>query len=45
MINPARVRAALRLGEQGIGVTVCDPRWVSPPATGAMASRASRGLR
>jgi 1-deoxy-D-xylulose-5-phosphate synthase len=25
------VRAALKLGEQGIGVTVCDPRWVSPP--------------
>jgi 1-deoxy-D-xylulose-5-phosphate synthase len=25
------VRAALKLGEHGIGVTVCDPRWVSPP--------------
>jgi 1-deoxy-D-xylulose-5-phosphate synthase len=25
------VRAALKLGEQGTGVTVCDPRWVSPP--------------
>jgi 1-deoxy-D-xylulose-5-phosphate synthase len=25
------VRAALKLAEQGIGVTVCDPRWVSPP--------------
>ncbi|PWW53069.1 1-deoxy-D-xylulose-5-phosphate synthase [Actinokineospora spheciospongiae] len=26
------VRAALRLGERGTGVTVCDPRWVSPPS-------------
>lgn len=25
------VRAALKLDEHGIGVTVCDPRWVSPP--------------
>ncbi|MFC4852750.1 1-deoxy-D-xylulose-5-phosphate synthase [Actinophytocola glycyrrhizae] len=25
------VRAALKLGEHGTGVTVCDPRWVSPP--------------
>ena len=28
------VRAALKLGEHGIGVTVCDPRWVSPPDQG-----------
>jgi 1-deoxy-D-xylulose-5-phosphate synthase len=28
----AGVRAALRLAERGIGVTVCDPRWVSPPS-------------
>jgi 1-deoxy-D-xylulose-5-phosphate synthase len=25
------VRAAHRLADLGIGVTVCDPRWVSPP--------------
>ncbi|UVS78167.1 1-deoxy-D-xylulose-5-phosphate synthase [Actinokineospora sp. UTMC 2448] len=25
------VRAALKLADQGVGVTVCDPGWVSPP--------------
>ncbi|MCT2581905.1 1-deoxy-D-xylulose-5-phosphate synthase [Actinophytocola gossypii] len=27
----AGVRAALKLADQCVGVTVCDPRWVSPP--------------
>jgi 1-deoxy-D-xylulose-5-phosphate synthase len=26
------VRSALKLSAQGMGVTVCDPRWVSPPS-------------